>query len=322
MQAQKVYLAPMEGVCDPPLRQILCAAGGYDECFSEFIRVTDEVLPRRTLLRDVPELHHDCRTPDGTPVRVQLLGDNGPMMAQSARRAVELGAHAIDLNFGCPSRFVHHAGSMLLREPELIHSITACVRDALPADITLSVKMRLGFADVGEAPALVRAVASAGVDEIILHARTRRELYRKDSLHWDQIGQLQQEAGGIPLVANGDIVDAASAARCMELTGCTRLMTGRAALMQPNLGHMIKQGAAPWSLYDKLKLVYTLMDTLEAWSYPPKTVMDRCKQYLGFVRHSSTAAAEFFSRFCRLQSKDEALRELEQTLNSLEHTAA
>ncbi|MBO8416153.1 MAG: tRNA-dihydrouridine synthase [Proteobacteria bacterium] len=317
MQAQKVYLAPMEGVCDPPLRQILCAIGGYDECFSEFIRVTDEVLPRKTLLREVPELKNDCRTPDGTPVRVQFLGDNAQMMAGSAKLAVELGARGIDLNFGCPSRFVHHAGSMLLKEPQLIHCIVAEVREALPPEIVLSVKMRLGFADIKEAPNLVQAAAVDGVNEIILHARTRKELYRKDALHWEEIALLHQYAHGIPLVANGDIIDKQSAVRCMELTGCDRLMTGRAALMEPNLGKMIKEGAAPLSFRVKLELVYTLMQTLEQYKFAEKSVLDRSKQYLGFVRKCDEQAAEFFKRFCHVSTKAEAVGLLEEELKSL-----
>ena len=71
----KVYLAPMEGLADAPLRKILCAHGNYDECFSEFIRVTDLVLSEKTLYRIVPELENGCKTADGTSVRVQLLGD-------------------------------------------------------------------------------------------------------------------------------------------------------------------------------------------------------------------------------------------------------
>lgn len=314
---EKVYLAPMEGVCDPPLRHMLCAQGGYDECFSEFIRVTDVPLPAKTLLREVPELKEDCCTADGTPVRVQLLGDNAEMMAASAQRAAALGARGIDLNFGCPSRFVHHAGAMLLREPELIRRITATVRETLDQSIFLSVKMRLGFADPAEAPDLVRAAAVPGLNEIIIHARTRKELYRKDSLHWDVIGTLHEAASGIPLVANGDIVDAESAQHCMEQTGCTRLMAGRAALTEPNLGRMLKQGAAPLPLQEKLKLALSLFTLLDQYHFAVKSQLDRVKQFLGFVRRSDAQAAEFFAEFCRVNEIEAAKRQLTEKIEAL-----
>lgn len=304
---EKVYLAPMEGVCDPPLRKILCAYGGYDECFSEFIRVTDQVLPAKTLLRDVPELLHDGKTDDGTPVRVQLLGDNAKAMAQSAQRAVSLGARSIDLNFGCPSRFVHHAGAMLLKEPELIHRITATVREALDPTVFLSVKMRLGFADIAEAPALVQAVCVPGLNELILHARTRSELYRKDALHWEVLAQVQAYMVDIPLVANGDIVDQDSAQCCMQKTKCRRLMVGRAAMAQPNLARMLKDNMPPLSFRQKLALIPTLFAQLSESGFAEKSRLDRAKQYLGFVRRSDSAAAEFFKTFCHVKTQAEAL---------------
>ena len=84
MNNYKVYLAPLEGLADGPMRKVLCAHGGYDLCFSEFIRVTDLVVSEKTLLREIPEYQNDCKTDDGTPLRVQLLGDNPKTLAQSA----------------------------------------------------------------------------------------------------------------------------------------------------------------------------------------------------------------------------------------------
>ena len=139
MNNYKVYLAPLEGLADGPMRKVLCAHGGYDLCFSEFIRVTDLVVSEKTLLREIPEYQNDCKTDDGTPLRVQLLGDNPKTLAQSAVIACNLGAKSIDLNFGCPSRFVHHSGAMLLKEPELLHEIVDTVRQTLDPKIrTLS----------------------------------------------------------------------------------------------------------------------------------------------------------------------------------------
>ena len=102
MNNYKVYLAPLEGLADGPMRKVLCAHGGYDLCFSEFIRVTDLPVSAKTLLREVPEYQNDCKTEDGTDVRIQFLGDNPDTMARSAVLANNLGARSIDINFGCP----------------------------------------------------------------------------------------------------------------------------------------------------------------------------------------------------------------------------
>lgn len=72
MNNYKVYLAPLEGLADGPMRKVLCAHGGYDLCFSEFIRVTDLTVSEKTLLREVPEYQNDCKTEDGTDVRIQF----------------------------------------------------------------------------------------------------------------------------------------------------------------------------------------------------------------------------------------------------------
>ncbi len=100
-------LAPMEGLSDPLMRQILTQIASdlgrpYDWSVSEFIRVTQHVLPAHVFYKYVPELHHDAKTESGTPIHVQLLGSEAQLMAECAAFACELGAPAIDINFGCP----------------------------------------------------------------------------------------------------------------------------------------------------------------------------------------------------------------------------
>lgn len=314
MSCERLYLAPMEGVCDPPMRKVLCAVGGYDECFSEFIRVSDVVLPYKTLWREVPELREGGKTPDGTPVRVQLLGDRPGLMARTAKRAEEIGAKAIDINFGCPSRFVHHAGSMLLKEPSLMHEIVARVRDILEPETLLSVKVRLGFESKHEAPVIVQAIAVPGVNEIIVHARTRKELYREECLDWSAIAPLHELAGEAVLVANGEIVSLDSALECMRLSECRRLMIGRGALMVPNAGHVVKDGAEPLSNSELLQVALSFMDELEARHFPEKSVMDRLKQFLGFARRHNPELTQFFKRVCKIGSASQARELLDVTI--------
>ena len=118
----RLLLAPMEGLLDHCLRDVLTRAGGVDRCVSEFIRVTDQLLPARVFLRLMPELAQGSRTAAGTPVRAQLLGSDAACLADNAAALAALGAEGIDLNFGCPAPTVnrHRGGAVLLDEPELV----------------------------------------------------------------------------------------------------------------------------------------------------------------------------------------------------------
>ena len=130
----------MEGLLDFVLRDVLTRVGGIDRCVSEFIRVTDTLLPDKTYLRIVPELKNGGRTTAGVPVRAQLLGSDPVCLAENAARLAALGPEGIDLNFGCPAKTVnrHRGGAVLLDEPEVIHRIVSAVRRAVPAHLPVS----------------------------------------------------------------------------------------------------------------------------------------------------------------------------------------
>ncbi len=105
-----ILLAPMEGLLDFVLRDILTRVGGIDRCVSEFIRITDQLLPERVFTRIVPELLTGGRTFAGVPVRAQLLGSDPVCLAENAARLASLGPDGIDLNFGCPANVVNRHG--------------------------------------------------------------------------------------------------------------------------------------------------------------------------------------------------------------------
>ena len=102
----RIVLAPMEGLADDALRAVLTAAGGYDWCVTEFVRVTTTLLPHSCFTRLSPELKTGSRTASGTPVRIQLLGSDPARMAANAAHLALLKPHGIDLNFGCPTPLV------------------------------------------------------------------------------------------------------------------------------------------------------------------------------------------------------------------------
>ncbi|MCX7257014.1 MAG: tRNA-dihydrouridine synthase [Polaromonas sp.] len=237
-----ILLAPMEGLLDFVLRDILTRVGGIDRCVSEFIRITDQLLPERVFTRIVPELLSGGCTPAGVPVRAQLLGADPVCLAENAARLAGLGPAGIDLNFGCPAKVVnrHGGGAALLDEPETIFAIVAAVRRAVPAGMPVSAKMRLGFNDDSRAEECAQAIASGGADELAVHARTKAQAYRPPA-YWERIADIRA-AVQIPVVANGEIWTLDDARRCREASGCEMLMLGRGIVTDPGLGLAIKAG--------------------------------------------------------------------------------
>ncbi|MDO5693704.1 MAG: tRNA-dihydrouridine synthase [Pseudomonadota bacterium] len=235
----------MEGLLDHGLRDILTRVGGVDRCVSEFIRITNRLLPSRSFIRVVPELRNGSRTPAGVPVRPQLLGSDPACMAENAARLAELAPAGIDLNFGCPAKTVnrHRGGAVLLDEPELIYAIVAAVRRAVPAPIAVSAKMRLGNADDARLLDCAHAIDSAGASELAVHARTKAHGYRPPA-YWESIARVR-EAVRLPVIANGDIWSAEDAARCRAITGCDALMLGRGMVRRPGLALAIRHASQP-----------------------------------------------------------------------------
>lgn len=235
-----ILLAPMEGLLDFALRDVLTRGGGVDRCVSEFIRVTDCLLSARAFTRSVPELLNGSCTPAGVPVRVQLLGSDVSCLAENAGLLATLAPAGIDLNFGCPAKIVnrHRGGAVLLDEPELIHAIVAAVRRAVPVGMVVSAKMRLGNQDDSRMLDCARAIAEGGADELVVHARTKAHGYRPPA-YWASIAPIR-EAVGIPVVANGEIWSVADAERCRAESGCDALMLGRGMVADPGLACAIR----------------------------------------------------------------------------------
>ena len=168
-------------------------------------------------------------------MRPQLLGSDPVCVAENAARLAELAPAGIDLNFGCPAKTVnrHRGGAVLLNEPELVHAIVAAVRRAVPADVPVSAKMRLGVDDEARLLDCAHAIDSAGASELAVHARTKAHGYRPPA-YWESIAQVK-EAVRLPVIANGDIWSVADAARCRQVTGCDALMLGRGIVRRPGL---------------------------------------------------------------------------------------
>lgn len=239
----KLLLAPMEGLADEVLRDTLTRLSHYDQAVSEFVRVSATLLPQRSFFRISPELGQGGRTAAGTPVQLQLMGSDPALMARNAARAVQWSPAGIDLNFGCPAPLVnrHRGGAVLLDEPDTVHAVTAAVRAVMPADgPPLTAKMRLGVRDTGLTLACAEALADAGVERIVVHARTKLEGYRPPA-HWAWVGRIADHVK-VPVVANGEVWSVGDWQRCRQESGVADVMIGRGAVADPFLARDIRAG--------------------------------------------------------------------------------
>jgi tRNA-dihydrouridine synthase C len=267
--------------------------------------VTDAVLPKRAFYRVVPELLNESKTHAGVPVRTQLLGSDPEILAANAARLAKLNPAGIDLNFGCPAKTVnrHRGGAVLLDEPELVGQIVAAVRRAVPSNVPVSAKMRLGFNDDLRAEDCAQAIEAAGADQLVVHARTKAHGYRPPA-YWDRIADLRQSVK-LPMVANGEIWTVADAIRCREVTGCNDIMIGRGMVNNPGLALEIKfhdaqaQGMSladmpqkfSWQqLWPLLSVFWRRMSLHVA----PRHRSGRLKQWLNYLRRHYPEAQQAF----------------------------
>ncbi len=316
LKPRLLLLAPMEGVLDHSLRDVLTRFGGIDRCVSEFIRVTDQLLPKRVYLRLMPELRHGSRTPAGVPVRAQLLGSDPVCLADNAAVLASLGPDGIDLNFGCPAKTVnrHRGGAVLLDEPELVHRIVRAVRQAVPAQVPVSAKMRLGHQDSSRMLDCAHAIASAGASELVVHARTKVQGYRPPA-HWHLIDEIRR-AVSLPVVANGEVWTVHDAQACMAQSGCNALMLGRGLVSNPGLALALRGQATPgWQQVLQGLLLYA---QLIAPRVAARHRGGRIKQWLNLLRRQYPQAQLAYEQL-RAQADGE---ELESRLRGLAAASA
>ena len=310
----RVILAPMQGVLDPLVRQLLTEVNDYDLCISEFVRVVDQRLPPKVFYRLCPELHQQGCTPSGTPVRVQLLGQHPQWLAENAELAIQLGSHGVDLNCGCPSKTVNgsNGGASLLKQPELIYQATKAIRQAVPPEQVVSVKVRLGWDSTDFAFDIADAVQQGGATEIAIHGRTKADGYRADRINWQKIGEIRQKLH-IPVIANGEIWRWEDGQRCLEMTGCEDLMVGRGALNMPNLSRMLKHNDAPLS-WAEIMPILRKYATLENCHDSGFYHVARIKQWLQYLKYEYEEATALFEVVKRCHDGDELRALLEAHL--------
>ncbi len=223
-----VLAAPVAGFTDFIFRSIVRELGGCGLIYTEMVSaggwVDGRIEPRR--LRGVED--------EPRPLGVQLWDREEAPIEEAARRLVDLDISVVDLNFGCPKRRImgrHAAGAQLLRDPRTVgRLVAAAVRGAGTTPVTAKVRLGASIAKRTAAD-VARAAADNGASAVTVHGRTADQGYGTPS-HRQHIAEVV-EAVDIPVIANGDVTDAASALRTVRETGAAGVMVARAALQKP-----------------------------------------------------------------------------------------
>lgn len=273
-----LLLAPMEGVGDYCFRKALASIGGFDEAVRDFIRV-----PHNAHIKSLASVYN-AQEIAPIPLAAQIMGAEAEPMAEMARELMARGALRIDVNCGCPSNTVtgRGAGSSLLKDPDFLYEITSAVVKAVSIPVTI--KMRSGFSDISLFNENISAAQASGAAFITLHPRTKVEGYAPKA-HWDLIARAKSLLT-IPLVGNGDILDANDAEKMLRTTGCDALMIGRGSIINPFIFHHIRAhfaGIFYEPKFEDLQAFLNIFLTETEARYPIHLRVNRLKQLLGYL---------------------------------------
>ncbi|SDC13787.1 tRNA dihydrouridine synthase DusB [Ruegeria marina] len=236
-----VLLAPMAGITDRPFRDLVMEFGA-GLVVSEMV-ASQEMVQAKPGVRERAELSADVEN-----TAVQLAGREVHWIAEAARQVEDRGARIIDINMGCPAKKVTngYSGSALLKTPDHALRLIEAVVEAVAVPVTL--KTRLGWDEhLMNAPDVAYRAQEAGVQMVTIHGRTRCQFY-KGRADWAAIRAVR-ETVNVPLVANGDITDAAAARAALAQSGADGVMIGRGAQGRPwalaEISHALYGTTAP-----------------------------------------------------------------------------
>lgn len=312
----RVLIAPMTGVSDLPFRQTASRLGAA--------YVATEMVACAELARGRPDVVRRAAVGEGLPLTViQLVGADPAMIAKGASMATAAGADLIDLNFGCPAKEVIGvaSGSAVMRDMDRAARLIDAAVSATSRPVT--VKMRLGWDEASRnAPAVAALAESLGVAAVTVHGRTRSQFYTGVA-DWSAVAAVKQ-AVRIPVVVNGDVVDALSANEALARSGADAVMLGRGVYGRPWLAKSIERtlaGEAPFGEPDpqaRLSIVLEHMRTSLAF-YGERLGLRMFRKHLGWYVEqapwpaSALARRQAKSMLCRIEDP----RQVEVELTAL-----
>jgi tRNA-dihydrouridine synthase B len=291
--AGRALLAPMAGVTDRPFRQ-LCRRFGAALAPAEMLSADQRLWNSDKSQR---RMDHEG---EPEPRVVQLAGSEPQELAAAARVNVDLGAHIIDINMGCPAKKVcnRHCGSALLADEALVERILIAVRRAVSVPVTL--KIRTGTDPLRRNAARIAALAqSCGVAALAIHGRTRTDLFRGNA-EYDTMRHARAVMS-MPLIANGDIDSAARARAVLDFTGAEGVMIGRAAQGAPwifrdvNAYLATNQFAAPLLRASKTEIILQHLVSLYQF-YGERTGVRMARKHLGWYCRQHSEASDLRQR--------------------------
>ena len=305
-----VVQSPMANCTDLPFR-LIARDLGMRFAFLEMISA-------ETLVRDNPGTYSRMRTEEGDwPVGVQLVGCEPGVMARAAAKVEAMGFPLVDINLGCPVPKVvcKGGGSQLLREPDTAGAIFRAVVRAVKR-IPVTVKMRLGYTDPTgeEAVRIARLAEEAEVAAIAVHGRTREQGY-SGTADYEAIGRVKR-AVSIPVIGNGDVVDAASALRLLEVSGCDGVLLGRGALGNPWIYRQIERalsGGAPEPAPGVGEKKRVLFRHIELQCRYEKFPVGPLRRIISWYFKEMPGASQFRDAINRAESVDEMRAVIERT---------
>ena len=305
----RVFLAPMAGITDKPLRQLVHSFGKGN--------IVSEMVAINALSRKNPKTYRIADVRDEPyPVAVQLVGHDEALFADAAKLAEDLGAHSLDINMGCPVKKIvsNKSGSYLMTDMLQASRIIETVKNA--SLLPVSVKFRKGWDHAHvNAVDFAKMCENSGASYLTVHGRTRSDFYSGEA-DWDIIASVKQNVK-IPVIGNGDVDSPFAAKKMLEYTKADGVMIGRAALGRPWLiaqTHVyLEEGLLPEKVnIDVVK--QSLLTHIKGLSdyYGEKLALGLSRKYVCWYCKGLRDARKFRETYVRLDSMRHAFEAIEE----------